>query len=62
MAGAAEQFKVPRMTLTDRLKKYSDPTKAPKVGRPQELSAEVEAVSHEEARFTEACPVIYAGE
>jgi transposase-like protein len=42
VAGAAEQLKVPRMTLTDRLKKYSDPTKAPKVGRPQELSAEVE--------------------
>jgi hypothetical protein len=33
---------VPRKTLNDRLRNYPDPTKKPKVGRPQKLSVEEE--------------------
>jgi transposase-like protein len=42
VSAAATEMKVPRMTLNDRISKYPDPTKEPKVGRPQELTVEEE--------------------
>jgi transposase-like protein len=45
VAAAAKEAEVPRMTLSDRLKNYDDPTELPPVGRPQELTrAEEEAI------------------
>jgi hypothetical protein len=45
VVAAAKEAEVPRMTLSDRLKNYEDPTKLPAVGRPQELTrAEEEAI------------------
>lgn len=39
---AAKATNVKRQTLTDRLLKYQDPLKVPRVGRPQELSVKEE--------------------